>query len=76
LELFLFYRPGEAPTAEELVSQSKKMFLDFHGFLKVIELGGVCLCGACSAASNLTLKFITHYGELREVAIHNFNKLF
>jgi hypothetical protein len=74
-DAILFYRPGEAPTAEELVSQSKKMFLDFHGFLKVIELGGVCLCGACSAASNLTLKFITHYGELREVAIHNFNKL-
>ena len=71
----LFYRVGEPPPAEELVSQSKKMFIDFHAFLKVIERDSVCQCGACTAASNLTLKFITHYGELREVDIQNFNQL-
>ncbi|MCZ6776101.1 MAG: DUF2652 domain-containing protein, partial [Ignavibacteria bacterium] len=33
----LFYRAGEPPKAEEIVNQSKKMFIDFHAYLRVIE---------------------------------------
>ncbi len=71
----LFYRMGEAPKALEIIKQAKRMFIDFHAYLKVIERDNVCRCGACRTASNLTLKFITHYGELREVAIQDFHKL-
>lgn len=71
----LFYRLGNPPRPEEIIRQSKRMFIDFHSYLRVIERDNVCRCGACRTASNLTLKFITHYGELREVAIQRFQKL-
>ncbi len=72
----LFYRMGEPPRIEEIISQAKKMFFNFHSYLKVIQRDAVCRCGACRTALNLTLKFITHYGEVREVAIQRFHKLF
>ena len=71
----LFYRNGSPPTFKELIEQSKKMFLSFHAYLNSIEHNNVCQCGACTTASNLTLKFISHYGELEEVTIDKFNKL-
>jgi hypothetical protein len=51
------------------------MFVNFHSYLKVIERDRICQCGACSSASKLTLKFITHYGEIEEVSIQNFKKI-
>ena len=71
----LYYKFGELPTLNEIILQSKKMFLEFHKYLKIIERDNVCQCGACQSASNLGLKFITHFGEITEVAIKNFKKL-
>jgi hypothetical protein len=71
----LFYRMGKAPTLKELVNQVKKIFIDFHTHLKIIHRDNVCQCGACRSAINLTLKFITHYGELDETVIGNFSKI-
>ncbi|PIW70402.1 MAG: hypothetical protein CO128_00150 [Ignavibacteriales bacterium CG_4_9_14_3_um_filter_30_11] len=71
----LFYRNGVPPTFNEIFEQSKKMFLSFHSYLKSIEHNNVCQCGACTSVTNLTLKFISHYGVLEEVAIDKFNKL-
>jgi hypothetical protein len=71
----LFYLKGKPLRMEEIINQSKKMFIDFHTNLHEMEWNASCKCGACSTASNLTLKFITHYGEIREVAIQNFTKL-
>ncbi len=71
----LFYRKGNPPAFKELIDQAKKMFISFHSYLNSIEQNNVCQCGACSTVSNLTLKFISHYGELEEVAIDKFNKL-
>jgi hypothetical protein len=34
-----------------------------------------CTCNACSTAPGLSLKFITHYGQINEVKIHNFTKI-
>ena len=51
------------------------MFLRFHSYLNEIEKTNVCQCGACKTASNLTLKFITHLGDTKEVVVKNFNKL-
>ncbi|MBL1213897.1 MAG: DUF2652 domain-containing protein [Ignavibacteriae bacterium] len=71
----LYYRFGEFPSIRELFLQSKKMFLEFHKYLNIIERDTVCQCGACQSASGLTLKFIAHVGEIKEVAIKNFKKL-
>ena len=71
----LYYKFGEFPTLKEIVLQSKKMFIEFHKFLRVIERDNVCQCGACQTASRLSLKFVTHIGEVKEVAVQKFKKL-
>jgi len=71
----LFYRKGDPPTVNELIVQAKKMFLDFHTHLKIIQRDNVCQCGACRSAVNLTLKFVSLYGTLDEVTIQNFSKV-
>ena len=71
----LFYRNGEPPTFKELLEQTKKMFVAFHSYLNSIENNNVCQCGACTTASNLTLKFISHYGQLEEYTVDKFNKI-
>jgi hypothetical protein len=71
----LFYRKGDPPTLSELISQIKKMFLDFHTHLKIIQRDNVCQCGACRSAVNLTLKFVSLYGTLDEIIIQNFSKI-
>jgi len=71
----LFYRKGEPPKLTELIAQAKKMFLDFHTHLKIIQRDNVCQCGACRSAVNLTLKFVSLYGSLDEVIIQNFSKI-
>ena len=72
----LFYRFGKAPTSAELLAQIQKMFVNFHANLKIYETQRICQCGACSGAVNLTLKFITHYGELMQEQIKSHTKLF
>ncbi|MDX1702452.1 MAG: DUF2652 domain-containing protein, partial [Melioribacteraceae bacterium] len=71
----LFYRMGDAPSLKEIVEQTKKMFIDFHAHLKIIQRDNVCQCGACRSAINLTLKFIVHYGALNETMIGDFAKI-
>ena len=71
----LFYVIGKPPSMGEIINQSKRMFIDFHVNLKVMERDFDCQCGACTTVSILTLKFITHYGVCSEVAIQNFTKL-
>ena len=71
----LFYFKGMPPKKEEIIQQSKRMFIDFHTNLKAMERNFFCKCGSCTTASNLTLKFIVHYGICKEVPIHNSTKL-
>jgi len=71
----LFYKTGEPPKIGDVIELSKQMFLNFHNHLRIIERDNVCQCGACQTVSNLTLKFITHFGNLSEVEIRNFNKI-
>ncbi|GBD89127.1 hypothetical protein BMS3Abin03_03077 [bacterium BMS3Abin03] len=71
----LFFRKGDPPKLTELIEQAKRMFLDFHVHIRIIQRDNVCQCGACRTAVNLTLKFITHFGFLEEVAIRDFNKI-
>ena len=71
----LFYRKGEPPKLNDLLSQVKEMFLAFHTQIKIIQRDNICQCGACRTAVELTLKFITHFGILDEISVQNFSKI-
>src|SRR5205085_12145465 len=70
----LFYRKGEPLKREQLINQCLCMFSKFHQQLRVIERDTVCQCGACQSATNLTLKFIIHFGHIKEIKIARFIK--
>lgn len=70
----LFYKKGDMPARYQLVKQCLDMFSKFHEQLKYIERDVVCRCGACQTASNLSLKFIVHYGTIKEFHIANIVK--
>jgi hypothetical protein len=70
----LFYRKGEPLQQKQLVDQCLNMFSNFHRQLMIIERDTVCQCGACQSASNLTLKFIVHFGYIKEVKVAQFVK--
>ena len=70
----LLYRKGEPLGREQLVDQCLRMFSNFHKRLMVIERDMVCQCGACETASKLTLKFIAHFGYLKEIKVAQFVK--
>jgi hypothetical protein len=65
----LFYRKGDPIQREQLVEQCLTMFANFHRQLMVIERDTVCQCGACQSATNLTLKFVAHYGDIKEIKV-------
>ncbi len=71
----LFYLLGEPPVLEAIVDQSKRTFLDFHAAIQTMTQEFDCNCKACTTILNLTLKFITHWGECKEVPIQKFTKL-
>jgi hypothetical protein len=70
----LFYRKGAPLGRDQLVQQCLCMFANFHQRLRVIERDTVCQCGACQTASNLTLKFIAHFGYIKEIKVAQFVK--
>ena len=71
----LFYNLGDAPTISDVLRQSENMFTKFHKHLAIIKRDSVCQCGACQTSDTLTLKFIGHFGTLKEIAISSFNKI-
>ncbi len=73
-DALLFYRKGEPVPLAEITAQCVEMFQRFHTLLRVIERDSICQCGACQTASNLTLKFIVHYGAIKEIKVANFVK--
>lgn len=75
-DAILFYRFGEAPSADQLLSQVKTMFTRFHQHLQKYQTHRVCNCGACKTAQDLTLKFVAHYGSITINQVQQFKKLF
>jgi hypothetical protein len=71
-----FFKQEEVPEVEKMYEQAKKMFLQFHAHLKLYESQRICNCGACSTASQLSLKFIVHSGEVGFTNIKNTKKPF
>lgn len=70
----LFFRSGAPPSLDELVQQSKRMFVAFHGLLKRIEYYRVCQCGACTGASHVTLKIVAHAGSAGTMQVKSHRK--
>jgi hypothetical protein len=71
----LFYRFGKTPSPEEIYQQVEKMFCNFQKQLKNYETRRACQCSACTAAINLSLKIITHYGEFSTYNVKKYSKL-
>lgn len=74
-DAILFYRFGEPPALEEVYTQVEKMFCEFHRRIIAYDHTRYCLCRACSTASQLTLKIISHYGEFTGYSVQHFHKL-
>lgn len=70
----LFYRKGAPMNRAQLVDQCLRMFSKFHERLMVIERRTLCRCGACQTVSNLTLKFVVHFGRVTEIKVAQFVK--
>lgn len=73
-DALLYYRTGDTPSKQEMEQQCLKMFKAFHTRLRLLERDTICQCGACQTASNLSIKFIVHAGNLHEVSIAHFTK--
>lgn len=73
-DALLYYRKGDAVAIDKITSLCTEMFRNFHSRIKLIERDSICQCGACQSTSNLTLKFIVHYGAIKEIKVANFNK--
>lgn len=75
-DALFFFQRGEQSTPEEVLELSKKMFLQFHHHLKLYEQRRMCQCGACTTASQLTLKFVVHGGDTELITLQGKSKPF
>lgn len=75
-DAILFYKHNEVPNVEKIIRQSEKIFIAFHEHLIRYENERLCQCGACSTASDLTLKMIAHTGEIGFTKVKNHSKPF
>jgi hypothetical protein len=73
-DALLMYRKGDPLPRVELVDQCRRIFDAFHRQLMVIERDTVCRCSACQGSSALTLKFVAHYGFIKEIKVDRFTK--
>src|SRR6185312_7156007 len=73
-DALLLYRKGKPVEAGALVRLCLRMFESFHTQVTLIERDAVCQCGACTTASNLSLKFIAHHGVVQEIKVRQFTK--
>jgi len=75
-DAILFIKEESVPSLKDLIYQSEKMFLQFHRHLRQYDTQRICNCGACSAASGLSLKIIAHISELSFTKVNNTRKPF
>jgi hypothetical protein len=75
-DAIFFYKLGEKPKMPALLKQVETMFTTFHQHLKLYEQQRVCPCKACESAVQLSLKIVSHYGEVTGIAVKEHKKLF
>ena len=69
----LFYKVGDPPPLDQLVSQCKQLFLDFQNYIRIVERK--TSLGSQLSESNLTLKIVVHYGRVAITQIREHTKL-
>jgi hypothetical protein len=74
-DAILFYKFGSLPGLTELYRQVEAMFCAFHRNISAYALRRYCQCRACVAATDLSLKVITHAGEFTGYNVNRFNTL-
>jgi hypothetical protein len=75
-DAILFIKEKSIPPLSDLISQTEKMFLQFHRHLLQYESQRICNCGACATAYNLTLKIIIHASDIGFTFVNNMRKPF
>ncbi len=70
----LFFK-DEVPSVSDLLEQCRFTFENFHSHLVRYETERICRCGACETASQLSLKFIIHKGDVQKINIKDHQKL-
>jgi hypothetical protein len=70
----LMIKKGPAPSQKEILNTCLRIFNAFHLRRNWMQQSTVCPCAACQAISNLTVKFIAHYGALVEMKVGRFLK--
>ncbi|MDA0195218.1 MAG: DUF2652 domain-containing protein [Bacteroidetes bacterium] len=70
----LFYKIGALVDCKELVNHCIKLHHTFHEQLHELEMQVTCDCVACRDGVDLNLKFVIHYGRIKEVQISKFMK--
>lgn len=63
------------PPLSELIKQCEHTFKNFHSHLRRYDTERICRCGACETASQLSLKFIIHSGQVEKIKIKDHEKL-
>lgn len=71
----LFYRLGPPPTAEEVVRQCRRIYLDFQNYLRLVERDTGSALAASLHELALTLKIVVHYGRVSVARIREHTKL-
>ncbi len=74
-DAILFFRLQEQPVLHELEELVHHIYTSFHQHLKYYQRDLICHCGACSSVSNLSLKFVLHYGQLSTLSVGDRVKL-
>lgn len=73
-DAILFFK-DEVPSISDLIEQCRITFDNFHNHLVRYNTERICRCGACETASQLSLKFIIHKGDVQKINIKNHQKL-
>ncbi|GGK87395.1 DUF2652 domain-containing protein [Rufibacter glacialis] len=73
-DAILFYKLGDPPAIEQLVSQCKQIFLDFQNYLRIMDRDDH-LSGPKLSDNKLTLKIVVHYGRISVTQIRDHIKL-
>ncbi|MCB2376435.1 DUF2652 domain-containing protein [Hymenobacter sp. BT635] len=74
-DAILFYRLGPPPTVQEVVTQCRRIFLDFQNYVRLVERDLDSELSAALRSHDLTIKIIVHFGQVSVAQIRQFTKL-
>src|SRR5262252_3558315 len=75
-DAIFFYKLGDKPDMTTLPKQVEIMFTAFHQHIRLYDQQRICPCQACQSAVKLTLKVVSHYGEVTSMAVKDHKGLF